>query len=133
MVVLHLVEADDAGLGAALRTEGLPAPGAGHYFSASENGALAGYVGLEGEGGDQLLRSLVVLADRKARGLGSRMLAAVETVARDLGGHAFICSRRRPSPSSPAAASWPLTAGPRPSRSGRPVSSRTSARRRPPI
>lgn len=86
MVVLHPVDADDAGLGAALRTEGLPAPGAGHDFSASENGALAGYVGLEGEGGDQLLRSLVVLADLKARGLGSRMLAAVETVARDLGG-----------------------------------------------
>ena len=46
---------------------------------------LAGYVGLEGEGSDLLLRSLVVAADLKARGLGSRILAAVEAAARDLG------------------------------------------------
>lgn len=34
---------------------------------------------------DLLLRSLVVLADQKARGLGSRVLAAAETTAGDLG------------------------------------------------
>ncbi|QTC92102.1 GNAT family N-acetyltransferase [Brevundimonas goettingensis] len=86
MVVLQIVDGDDAGLIAALGGEGLPEPGAGRYFTAREHGALAGYVGLEGEGRDLLLRSLVVFADRKAQGLGSRILTAVEAVARDLGG-----------------------------------------------
>ena len=86
MVVLHLLDPDDTDLIATLRGEGLPDPGAGRYFTAREHGALAGYVGLEGEGRDLLLRSLVVSADRKAQGLGSRILTAVEAVARDLGG-----------------------------------------------
>ncbi len=85
MVVLYLIEAGDAGLIAALRAEGLPAPDAGRYFSADHYGAVVGYVGLEGEGRDLLLRSLVVLADQKARGLGGRVLAAAETAAGDLG------------------------------------------------
>lgn len=104
MIVLHLLDPNDSGLIAALRNEGLPAPGAGRYYCASEHGAVCGYVGLEGEERDQLLRSLVVLADLKARGLGSRMLAAVETVSRIRAGRVFICSRRPPSPSSPGAA-----------------------------
>ena len=85
MVVLHLLDADDAGLIAALRAEGLPDPGDGRYFSADHYSAVIGYVGLEGEGRDLLLRSLVVLADQKACGLGSRVLAAAETAAGDLG------------------------------------------------
>ena len=85
MVVLHPLEPDDAGLIAALRAEDLPAPGAGRYFSADHDGAVVGYVGLEGEGRDLLIRSLVVLADRKARGVGARVLAAAEVVAGDLG------------------------------------------------
>ncbi|WP_284878372.1 arsenic resistance N-acetyltransferase ArsN2 [Brevundimonas sp. MEB006b] len=86
MVVLYLIEATDAGLIAALQAQGLPAPEAGRYFSADHHGTMVGYVGLEGEGRDLLLRSLVVLPDRKARGLGARVLAAAETVAGDLGG-----------------------------------------------
>ena len=85
MVVLYLIEATDAGLIAALRAEGLPAPDAGRYFSADHSGAVVGYVGLEGEGRDLLLRSLVVLAHRKACGLGSRVLAAAEIVAGNMG------------------------------------------------
>ena len=85
MVVLYLIEPTDAGLIAALRGEGLPAPDAGRYFSADHYGAVVGYVGLEGEGRDLLLRSLVVLADRKACGLGSRVLAAAEIVAGNMG------------------------------------------------
>ena len=85
MVVLHLLDAHDADLIATLGGEDLPEPGAGRYFTAREYGGLAGYVGLEGEGRDLLLRSLVVLADLKAQGLGSRILTAVEAVARDLG------------------------------------------------
>lgn len=49
MVVLHPLEPDDAGLIAALRAEDLPAPGAGRYFSADHDGAVVGYVGLEGD------------------------------------------------------------------------------------
>ena len=86
MVVLHLLDADDAGLLAALRSKGLPDPGDGRYFIAHEHGGLAGYVGLEGEGRDLLLRSLVVLAGLKGQGLGSRILTAAEAVTRDLGG-----------------------------------------------
>lgn len=86
MVVLHLLDADDAVLAATLRGAGLPEPGAGRYFAAHEHGGLAGFVGLEGDERDLLLRSLVVLADLKARGIGSRILTAVEAVASDLGG-----------------------------------------------
>ena len=86
MVVLHLVDANDSGLIAALGGEDLPEPGVGRYFSARDDDAVAGYVGLEGEGRDLLLRSRVVSADRKGRGFGSRILTAVEAVARDLGG-----------------------------------------------
>ena len=81
MVSLHLVDSTDVDLIAALRGENLPEPGAGRYFSADHYGAVIGYVGLEGERRDLLLRSLVVLADQKARGLGSRVLAAAETTA----------------------------------------------------
>jgi N-acetylglutamate synthase-like GNAT family acetyltransferase len=86
MVALHLLDADDAGLIATLRGAGLPEPGAGRYFAAHENGGLAGFVGLEGEGRDLLLRSLVVLADQQAQGLGSRILTAVEALAGEKGG-----------------------------------------------
>ena len=86
MIGLHRVDANDSGLIAALRTEGLPDPGAGRYFRADDDSALAGYVGLEGEGRDLLLRSLVVSAHRKAQGLGSRILTAAEAVASDMGG-----------------------------------------------
>ena len=83
MVVLHLIEAHDVGLIAALRAEGLPAPEAGRYFSADHDGAVVGYVGLEGEGRDLLLRSPVVLAERKARGLGAWVLGATEVAGRN--------------------------------------------------
>ncbi len=133
MVVLPLLDADDAGLIAALRGADLPDPGDGRYFTAHERGGLTGYVGLEGEGRDLLLRSLVVLADRKAQGIGSRILTAAEAVAIDLGGNGFTYSPRRPSASSPGAASSPPIGRLRRPRSGEPASSRTSARRRPPI
>jgi hypothetical protein len=51
MIGLHRVDANDSGLIAALRTEGLPDPGAGRYFRADDDSARAGYVGLEGQGG----------------------------------------------------------------------------------
>ena len=86
MVSLHLVDSTDVDLIAALRGENLPEPGAGRYFSADHYGAVIGYGGLEGERRDLLLRSLVVSADRKAQGLGSRILTAAEALANEMGG-----------------------------------------------
>lgn len=85
MVALRVVDASDRGLIAALAEAGLPEPGAGRYFGATQYGDLVGYVGLEGEGRHLLLRSLVVLPDLRARGAGARLLTAAEDVARDLG------------------------------------------------
>ena len=45
----------------------------------------AGFGGIEGEGSDRLLRSLVVLADRRGAGIGGAMLALLEGEARRLG------------------------------------------------
>src|SRR3546814_14659060 len=46
---------------------------------------LVGYGGLEGDGSDRLLRSLVVKADRRGCGLGGAILTAVERAAADEG------------------------------------------------
>ena len=50
MVVLHLLDSDDAGLIAVLQGEGLPEPGAGRYFRAEDDSAQADVSGQEGEG-----------------------------------------------------------------------------------
>ena len=46
MVALRVVDASDRGLIAALAEAGLPEPGAGRYFGATQYGALVGYAGL---------------------------------------------------------------------------------------
>ncbi|QQV79356.1 GNAT family N-acetyltransferase (plasmid) [Sphingomonas aliaeris] len=46
---------------------------------------IVGYGGLEGEGTDRLLRSVVVLPDRRGLGVGRAMVAAFEQEARELG------------------------------------------------
>lgn len=133
MVVLNLIEPTDAGLIAALRAEGLPAPDVGRYFSADHYSAVVGYVGLEGEGRDLLLRSLVVLADRKARGLGARVLAATEVVAGDLGAARLHLLTTTAEPFFARNGYRPRAASRRRRRSGGPANSRGSARRRRPI
>lgn len=85
MVVLHLIQTEDAALHSALADAGLPPPGEGRYFVVRHKDARVGYVALEGEGQDQLLRSLVVLPDWRSRGLGVRLLVAAEAVARQRG------------------------------------------------
>ncbi|SPU55254.1 N-acetylglutamate synthase [Brevundimonas vesicularis] len=132
MVVLHLLDADDAGLIATLRGEGLPEPGAGRYFTAREYGALAGYVGLEG-GRDLMLRSLVVLADLKAQGLGSRSLTAAEAVARDLGGERLHLLTTTAEPFFAGRGFVAADRASVPPAIREPASSRISAPRRPPI
>lgn len=47
--------------------------------------SLVGYGGLEGEGPDRLLRSIVILDDRRGNGLGQALVATLEQEARNLG------------------------------------------------
>ena len=50
-----------------------------------EADSLVGFGGLEGEGSDRLLRSIVVVPDRRRHGLGRVLVAALERQAHDLG------------------------------------------------
>ena len=54
-------------------------------FFRFETNSLVGFGGLEGEGSDRLLRSIVVLADCRGHRLGQALVAALERQARDLG------------------------------------------------
>lgn len=54
-------------------------------FFRFEADSLVGYGGLEGEGTDRLLRSIVVLADRRGHGIGQALVATLERQASDLG------------------------------------------------
>lgn len=58
----------------------------GRTFYRFDDGAgLVGFGGIEGEGADRLLRSLIVVPDRRSAGLGRAMLALLEREARLLG------------------------------------------------
>ncbi|MHA0319851.1 arsenic resistance N-acetyltransferase ArsN2 [Sphingomonas melonis] len=50
-----------------------------------DDAGLVGFGGIEGDDPDRLLRSLVVVADRRSAGLGRAMLALLEDEARRLG------------------------------------------------
>ncbi len=47
--------------------------------------SLVGYGGLEGEGADRLLRSVLILPDRRGAGIGRALVAALEQEACTLG------------------------------------------------
>ena len=70
---------------AGLPTSDLAEPGRAFYRY--DAGAIVGYGGLESLGADRLLRSLVVLHDLRGRGLGKRIVAALECEASALGAH----------------------------------------------
>nr|WP_183930439.1 arsenic resistance N-acetyltransferase ArsN2 [Sphingomonas sp. BK345] len=57
----------------------------GRLFFHFEADSLVGYGGLEGGGADRLLRSIVVLPDRRGHGLGRALVATLERQARNLG------------------------------------------------
>ncbi|WP_010124871.1 arsenic resistance N-acetyltransferase ArsN2 [Sphingomonas sp. KC8] len=88
---LRAYRIDQAALGelaSALAAEGLPVSDLGEpgrIFFRFEDGALAGYGGIESTGPERLLRSLVVVPGRRGAGLGSAMLAALEREAVELG------------------------------------------------
>ena len=87
--VCQLAADDLGGLCGALAVSGLPVadlaePGRA-FFRFDDDAGLAGYGGLEGQGTDRLLRSLLVIAGRRGDGLGSVMLGLLEAEARELG------------------------------------------------
>lgn len=57
------------------------------FFRFWDDAGVIGYAGLEGEGADRLLRSLLVVADRRGDGLGRTILALLENVAREMDVH----------------------------------------------
>lgn len=66
---------------ARLPTDDLDQPGRSFFGLSDEQGPI-GFVGLEGDGADRLLRSLVVLPSRKRQGHGGLLVAHVEAFAR---------------------------------------------------
>lgn len=76
--------ADDV-LRRALSADGLPTDDLGGpdqmFFSLSDDDGLIGFVGLEGNGADRLLRSLVVLPTRRGQGYGRMLVERLEGVA----------------------------------------------------
>lgn len=53
----------------------------GRYFALEVEGEAVAFGGLEGEGPDQLLRSVVVAPSRRGEGLGARMVEALAASA----------------------------------------------------
>ncbi len=51
------------------------------FFSLSDDDGLIGFIGLEGNGADRLLRSLVVLPTRRGKGYGRILVKRLEGVA----------------------------------------------------
>jgi N-acetylglutamate synthase-like GNAT family acetyltransferase len=65
---------------ARLPTDDLGEPGR-RFFELSDDDGPIGFIGIEGDGQDRLLRSLVVLPSRKRLGHGSVLVAHAEAVA----------------------------------------------------
>lgn len=69
---------------AKLPTDDLDEPGRA-FFELSDDQGPIGFVGIEGEGPDRLLRSLAVLPSRKRQGHGGLLVAHAEAFARRAG------------------------------------------------
>jgi amino-acid N-acetyltransferase len=79
-----LGELRDALAGAGLPVSDLAEPGRA-FFRFDDDAGLVGFGGIEGNGANRLLRSLLVVADRRGAGLGRAMLAGLEAHACELG------------------------------------------------
>lgn len=66
---------------AQLPTDDLDEPGR-RFFELSDGEGSIGFIGIEGDGPERLLRSLVVLPSRKRLGHGGLLVAHAEAVAR---------------------------------------------------
>lgn len=89
MVVTMLRSGDLDEMAGALKAANLPIADLGEpgrtFFRFDDAEGLIGYGGLEGEGTDRLLRSVVVVTDRRGRGIGRVIIAALEQQAREFG------------------------------------------------
>jgi len=74
----------DALAAAKLPIDDLGDPGRMFWRIDGQNGT-AGFGGIEGDGPDRLLRSIVVLPGRRGRGLGSAIVGLIEAEAKALG------------------------------------------------
>lgn len=80
----QLDEVADALAAARLPTADLSEPGR-LFVRFDDDAGLFGFGGLEGDGADRLLRSLVIVPERRGQGLGRVVLARLEADARALG------------------------------------------------
>ncbi|WP_204126454.1 arsenic resistance N-acetyltransferase ArsN2 [Pseudomonas ogarae] len=71
----------DALTQAGLPVDDLTYPGR-QFFSFSHQDVVVAFGGIEGEGADRLLRSLVVLEGLRGKGTGASVLAAIEAFAK---------------------------------------------------
>lgn len=91
-MTLRMIPLDAASLDelrSALATAGLPvadlAESGRTFYRFDDDSDVAGYAGIEGEGADCLLRSLVVPQRRRSAGTGTAILGAIERYARVAG------------------------------------------------
>lgn len=89
LAVTRIDPAALAELRAALSAAKLPIADLGEpgraFFRFDDNAGAVAFGGVEGNGADRLLRSLVVVPDRRGAGLGRAVLALLEREARQLG------------------------------------------------
>ena len=95
MVVTMLRSGDLDEMAAPLTAAKLPIADLGEpgrtFFRFDDAEGLIGYGGLEGEGADRLLRSVVVVTNHRGRGIGRAIIAALEHQAREFGvGHLHL-------------------------------------------
>lgn len=87
-MTLSPISADDTALRGALEDAGLPVTDLGNEpasFFALIKGTPIAYGGIAGVGADRLLRSVVVPGATRRAGIGSRIVAALETEAKRAG------------------------------------------------
>ena len=89
LIITPLESSELAGLAQFLNTADLPNSDLAEpdrMFYRFDADSLVGYGGLEGQGTDRLLRSIVILGDHRGHGLGRALVATLEQQAHDLGG-----------------------------------------------
>ncbi|OWK27528.1 arsenic resistance N-acetyltransferase ArsN2 [Sphingomonas dokdonensis] len=88
LTITPLESSELAGLAQFLNTADLPNSDLAEpdrMFFRFDADSLVGYGGLEGQGTDRLLRSIVILGDHRGHGLGRALVATLEQQAHDLG------------------------------------------------
>lgn len=79
-----LTALEDALLAAQLPIDDLQEPDR-LFFRFKEDADLVAFAGLEGRGPNRLIRSIVVVEERRNSGLGRDIISSLETLAQDIG------------------------------------------------